>query len=680
MSKNEFPIVAFDQCRIFYDFAQFLINNKIILRVPDYQRPYAWNEAHIETLFNDLIDCEGNYFLGLFLLNTDRDNKTFIIDGQQRITTIFIILNFIRKKIELENWTNIENLGIPLDSLLVPEGQNRIVLQESLNNSHFRRLFDCSKYEELKAATDKKAGYFAEVVLEEAFLKCYSLVFDPRFTEEKCNKVLQKLFQAQLIIHLESNTGMAMKVFELMNDRGKILSDLEVVKSYTISLMYALNATDEDQKDICNYFNDINKILNANVLSKEFNGDDILRYHVTAVCNWTKSDFWYPKKLFKEFLASKRKNLSVHSKHELASVRKELLTIIEDLKNSFEFIKNILEDIRTSRTKYRWFKNLYIIGQLANYYPLFLAINKRFNLSEKQEVFKTVCNYLELFTFRAYVICRYRSDTAQNRFYRLARNIVNENLSKEKIYEELEEIIKTYCCGENNVQFNLNIGKDKLYGSSNFGLRYLLIKYENSLCGSPSSESLEFSDIDLIKRTNQDNPDNATVEHIIAQKVSEKFPEKGKAEEYFRELFATSDSINQIFESDEKKKNEFLANPEKYFSEHFLHSIGNLVFSTDGANKSKGNDLPELKNWNGFQSQHEIGNFISSEKQKGKINVNNKDIELKVNIEYLLHRATKIKKFVNDYWSIAPFEQDSVNTKLKDKFKERPPLIGAGSD
>ena len=63
--------------------------------IPEYQRPYAWTDEQVETLFEDLweftatsggTEREGSYFLGSIVSYENEDGEQEIIDGQQRIT------------------------------------------------------------------------------------------------------------------------------------------------------------------------------------------------------------------------------------------------------------------------------------------------------------------------------------------------------------------------------------------------------------------------------------------------------------------------------------------------------------------------------------------------------------------------------------------------------------------
>ena len=76
-----------------------IFSKKFDYYIPEYQRPYAWTQEETETLFDDLFEFynekrEGNYFLGSIVLSKE-DEKPYseVIDGQQRLTTLTILLS-----------------------------------------------------------------------------------------------------------------------------------------------------------------------------------------------------------------------------------------------------------------------------------------------------------------------------------------------------------------------------------------------------------------------------------------------------------------------------------------------------------------------------------------------------------------------------------------------------------
>jgi len=80
--------------------------------VPDYQRPYSWGEEEIVTLFNDLLlftegdvskknkNSNDTYFLGTVISFKNENGEQEIIDGQQRITSLFLLLRAIYTKLK----------------------------------------------------------------------------------------------------------------------------------------------------------------------------------------------------------------------------------------------------------------------------------------------------------------------------------------------------------------------------------------------------------------------------------------------------------------------------------------------------------------------------------------------------------------------------------------------------
>lgn len=64
--------------------------------VPLYQRGYAWEEKHIVQLIDDVMDIDSNdqYYIGSLIVYK-RDNEFEVIDGQQRLTTLYLLLKFL---------------------------------------------------------------------------------------------------------------------------------------------------------------------------------------------------------------------------------------------------------------------------------------------------------------------------------------------------------------------------------------------------------------------------------------------------------------------------------------------------------------------------------------------------------------------------------------------------------
>ena len=90
-----------------------LVSNESLC-VPEYQRPYKWTLKNVSQLIDDILRFKDKkaYRLGTIVLHKDKDENHIdrfnIVDGQQRITTIILLLKAIQKNIELFNKFNSE--------------------------------------------------------------------------------------------------------------------------------------------------------------------------------------------------------------------------------------------------------------------------------------------------------------------------------------------------------------------------------------------------------------------------------------------------------------------------------------------------------------------------------------------------------------------------------------------
>lgn len=213
--------------------------------IPEYQRPYAWTTDEAETLFEDIwefattiggLDQNGSYFLGSIVSFENEDGEQEIIDGQQRITSLFLLLraiytkltqgddantdaaqNFIRQ-IEPAIWRTDNRTGkvdynnILLTSKVVDNEGNevlRIILKEGVANPdsndnysknyiHFQKLYNNH--------------------CEKSPLKIYDFIY-------------ALLNQAILLPISADSQDTALTIFSTLNNRGLPLSDADIFKA-----------------------------------------------------------------------------------------------------------------------------------------------------------------------------------------------------------------------------------------------------------------------------------------------------------------------------------------------------------------------------------------------------------------------------------------------------------------
>ena len=215
-----------------------LLNNKKY-SIEYYQREYKWGEDQIKQLLTDLEDkfyekYEDNherinvknyppYFLGSVIL-VEKDNETFIIDGQQRITSLTLLLIYIHRHLEDEDQKgNIFRL-IQSDTF----GQKTFNLNIDDRKECIEKLYKEGVYnfkEDDNESIKNLVARYEEI--EEIFHNEFKDTL-PLFVDWLIEKVFFVEIKAQ-------NNQDAYNIFETMNDRGLSLNSSEMLKGYVLS-------------------------------------------------------------------------------------------------------------------------------------------------------------------------------------------------------------------------------------------------------------------------------------------------------------------------------------------------------------------------------------------------------------------------------------------------------------
>ena len=189
--------------------------------IPEYQRPYAWSEEEILTLIEDIQDFEEEiYYLGSLTVNKIQENVFEVIDGQQRLTTLFILL----KSISL-----ILNININ-DSLSFTYREKSNVILNNINKlenikdlPNIDDIFDKTKLDELlKKDSICKGKHIIESKLKE-------------LKEKDLNKFVDQLKKVKIYRIIVPKDTDLNRYFETMNTRGEQLEQADLVKSKLIS-------------------------------------------------------------------------------------------------------------------------------------------------------------------------------------------------------------------------------------------------------------------------------------------------------------------------------------------------------------------------------------------------------------------------------------------------------------
>ena len=212
--------------------------------IPDYQRPYAWGEAECQTLWDDIFsfaipddgrtefDSNSEYFLGPIVTFKNDDAKMEVIDGQQRLTTLMLLLRafyakfgHMQDKASVATRQNIEKCIWKTDEFGEPDMSALKIDSEVATDKDKDEFLDILRTGTIKAG--QKSRYAANFKFFQNciddFLAKYPTYFAYLPTRIMNNCIL-------LPIEAESQDT-ALRIFSTLNDRGMPLSDSDIFKA-----------------------------------------------------------------------------------------------------------------------------------------------------------------------------------------------------------------------------------------------------------------------------------------------------------------------------------------------------------------------------------------------------------------------------------------------------------------
>lgn len=222
---------------------QLFSDKKADFLIPDYQRPYAWGENECQTLWDDIFtfafpddDCDkfkkdDEYFLGP-IVTFNNGGKHEIIDGQQRLTTLMLLLRAFYTK------------------FLNMQDKNSVSIRNSIakciwKSDEFGNLIEDQLKIDSQVSTDDDKEEFLYILrhgtAEKTYKSRYAGVF--RFFQSKidefigrypayCAYLPARIMNNCILLPIEAETqDTALRIFSTLNDRGLPLSDSDIFKA-----------------------------------------------------------------------------------------------------------------------------------------------------------------------------------------------------------------------------------------------------------------------------------------------------------------------------------------------------------------------------------------------------------------------------------------------------------------
>lgn len=217
-----------------------IFSNDYVFNIPSYQRPYSWKTEQTLELFEDLfgfmqdvggsIDEMPPYFLGsIVLIKSDASPQADVVDGQQRLTTLTILLSAIRSLVDVSHANEITQLLYERgSSILGTTDRFRLTLRERDRDFFANRvqldgaLMELISSNDILSDSQNNIRANARVLVE----KLSSLS-----QEEKLSLAQFIVTRCYLVVVATPDLDSAYRIFSVMNSRGLDLSPTDILKA-----------------------------------------------------------------------------------------------------------------------------------------------------------------------------------------------------------------------------------------------------------------------------------------------------------------------------------------------------------------------------------------------------------------------------------------------------------------
>ncbi|GAA9615389.1 DUF262 domain-containing protein [Helicobacter pylori] len=480
-----------------------VVGNDTYYQIPIYQRPYQWGKKQCKELLNDLFENyedhgEDDYFCGsLVFIQSDKDNKTDIVDGQQRLSTFILLAKVLAtlyserldpmiQEYLQESWSDRHEDGEKkkrkrLDFDLVGSSAKKD-FQEALD---FFDDLDASKGEDSKSNDPSKGknSYLKNAICLKNYLEKKEI--------EDINDFIQWLYlKVNFITITCSDTDMALRIFNVLNARGLPLHATDIFKGELLKKL----TEEKEQEELATCWEN----LRQKCLDNGFAMETLFSQHLTYLNPVTS------KEKMEKRLVTWFKNLN--------KTPLEYLDVVEDFYNAYCKVLEMQD------------RYAHLLSYKDNDYLCVILCASLLHRYSDQDI-EALKELLVKFYYQDWVAEQKEPKKQTN------CNIINA-LKEKKNIDDIISIVKQYL-DENKItqNFREKLKDDHLYekhkkSSKNSWLRPILILVEYFMSDDPKPKRIQTDDFH--------------VEHILPQKptLSSQWAKDFSEEE--RELYTHS--------------------------------------------------------------------------------------------------------------------------------------------
>lgn len=501
--------------------------------IPDYQRGYAWDDEQRQDLLNDLEDLERlesskQHYTGTLVVHkgahaprtvvTQHFDILDIVDGQQRLTTLTVFLSCIAARMaSLKSTEAQETAGELRRTYIKFRDLNKLSLNGGAQQFFHDYVLGNAPNPNPRLAAERNLLAAKHQFSAYLDLRLCSAATDeeqlPRL-ESLITLITQRLGFVFYEVHDQADVGV---MFEVMNARGKPLTQFEKVKNYLLYVASKVSDGDRLGKLGLNVNDTWRRLLSRlDELGDEGNEDTLIRYH------WAM----YPgAKWFQDGKPDKTHDIHRAIKETISprqGTADEIYAQIEDyllslrggtdayadlvcpeLTNAFGFVTTGRELLVDAARRLRR------LDRGASLMPLLMASYLRYGNSPSN--LTEILRLAEVYVFRLLLVGK-RSQAGVSATYRLAREVSKGHLSAGDAQSQIRDLVRYYAD-------DTTVEKTLLFDDSNMddgnyykwgGILYFLFEYERYLVNQ--SKQKFTMDWDAFYKRGRES-----IEHILPQ-------------------------------------------------------------------------------------------------------------------------------------------------------------------
>jgi hypothetical protein len=313
-----------------------------VFRIPRYQRFYSWQRRQRDDLFSDLKKlASGNedqhHFMATLVCHRTSETKAVgtaqyrvfdVVDGQQRLTTLIILLKCIELSLA-EDSEDRKDLG----KVLVKRDGHLILLQTNNSNEYIFNRF----IREGIAPTQADILTHSDRNLSNAIRDCKQFVEDWKSSKDVLSLMRLLLHRLGFVVYDTEDSRVVYTVFEVLNSRGLAVDWLDKTKSVLMGRMYELSSSPMATEAEIATLQDMWSQIYREIAKEDIPGDETLRIMATLyygpergkplsaeesldVLRKECSSFDKPRKVSERLLDVARKLVSLYGSAQLEAV------------------------------------------------------------------------------------------------------------------------------------------------------------------------------------------------------------------------------------------------------------------------------------------------------------------------------------------------------------------------